>query len=168
MLLLLVLLSSERAPKGRAREALSPALGKNQSYISKGIWRQGIVRLFRKEFLCFNTMPCRHMPLLVHFWNTCMMGLIWLSHHTILQWLSVMQAKHLPEKHDWLYTKRKHGPRNTAECKNAEGTHKHYLEQRYHFFSIRFAFDIMSWGPSLKTPPPQHTLRAGECFCKHR
>ena len=21
-----------------------------------------------KEFLCFNTMPCRHMPLLVHFW----------------------------------------------------------------------------------------------------
>ena len=23
--------------------------------------------LFCKEFLCFNTMPCRHMPLLVHF-----------------------------------------------------------------------------------------------------
>ena len=24
-------------------------------------------RLFCKEFLCFNTVPCRHMPLLVHF-----------------------------------------------------------------------------------------------------
>ena len=24
-------------------------------------------RLFRKEFLCFNTMPCRPMPLPVHF-----------------------------------------------------------------------------------------------------
>ena len=24
-------------------------------------------RLFRREFLCFNTVPCRHMPLLVHF-----------------------------------------------------------------------------------------------------
>ena len=38
-----------------------------QSYISKGIWRQGIGSLV-KEFLCFNTMPCRHMPLLVHSW----------------------------------------------------------------------------------------------------
>ena len=38
-----------------------------QSYISKGIWRQGIGS-FCKEFLCFNTMPCRHMPLIVHFW----------------------------------------------------------------------------------------------------
>ena len=26
-------------------------------------------RLFCKEILCFNTMPCRHMPLLVHFWS---------------------------------------------------------------------------------------------------
>ena len=25
-------------------------------------------RLFYKELLCFNTMPCRHMPLPVHFW----------------------------------------------------------------------------------------------------
>ena len=24
-------------------------------------------RLFCKEILCFNTMPCRHMPVLVHF-----------------------------------------------------------------------------------------------------
>ena len=24
-------------------------------------------RLFFEEFQCFNTMPCRHMPLLVHF-----------------------------------------------------------------------------------------------------
>ena len=24
-------------------------------------------RLFCKEILCFNTLPCRHMPLLVHF-----------------------------------------------------------------------------------------------------
>ena len=38
-----------------------------QSYISKGIWRQGIGS-FCKEFLCVNTMPCRHTPLLVHFW----------------------------------------------------------------------------------------------------
>ena len=40
----------------------------HQSYTSKGIWRHGD-RLFCKKFLCFNTMPCRHMPLLVHFWN---------------------------------------------------------------------------------------------------
>ena len=26
-------------------------------------------RLFCKEFLSFDTMPCRHMPLLVHFWK---------------------------------------------------------------------------------------------------
>ena len=26
-------------------------------------------RLFCKEFLCFNTMPCRHVPFLVHFWR---------------------------------------------------------------------------------------------------
>ena len=38
-----------------------------KSYISKGIWREGIGS-FCKEFRCFNTMPCRHMPLLVHFW----------------------------------------------------------------------------------------------------
>ena len=38
-----------------------------QSYISKGIWRQGIGS-FVRNFLCFSTMPCRHMPLLVHFW----------------------------------------------------------------------------------------------------
>ena len=25
-------------------------------------------RLFSKEVLCFNTMPCRHVPVLVHFW----------------------------------------------------------------------------------------------------
>ena len=37
-----------------------------QSYISKGIHRQG-VGSFCKEFLCFNTMPCRHMPFLAHF-----------------------------------------------------------------------------------------------------
>ena len=40
----------------------------NQSYISKGIWRTGH-RLFCKGFLCFNNMPCRPMPLLVHFWD---------------------------------------------------------------------------------------------------
>ena len=26
-------------------------------------------RLLCKELLCFNIMPCRHMPLLVHFWT---------------------------------------------------------------------------------------------------
>ena len=38
----------------------------NQSYTSKGTGRQG-KRFFCKEFPCFNTMPCRHVPLLVHF-----------------------------------------------------------------------------------------------------
>ena len=38
-----------------------------QSYTRKGISRQGIGSC-RKEFLCVNTTPCRHMPLLVHFW----------------------------------------------------------------------------------------------------
>ena len=37
-----------------------------QSYISKGIRRQG-KRLFCKGFLRFNTMTCRHMLLLGHF-----------------------------------------------------------------------------------------------------
>ena len=40
-----------------------------QSYTSKGIWRQGMGS-FCKEFLRFNTMPRRHLPLLVHFWLT--------------------------------------------------------------------------------------------------
>ena len=40
-----------------------------QSYICKGIWRQGN-RLFCKDLLCFNTMPRRHMPLFVRFWKT--------------------------------------------------------------------------------------------------
>ena len=39
-----------------------------QSYISSGHTRTGH-RLFCKEFLCLNTMLCRHMPLLVHFWS---------------------------------------------------------------------------------------------------
>ena len=39
-----------------------------RSYTSKDIWRQGIGS-FCRETLCFNTMPCRHMPWLVHFWN---------------------------------------------------------------------------------------------------
>ena len=34
----------------------------NRSYTSKGLWRQGN-RLFCKDFLRFNTVPCRHMPL---------------------------------------------------------------------------------------------------------
>ena len=37
-----------------------------QSYMSKGIWRQGIGSFVRISYV-FNTMPCRHMPLLVHF-----------------------------------------------------------------------------------------------------
>ena len=36
-------------------------------YASKGIWRQG-VSSFCKKFLSFDTMPCCHMPLLVHSW----------------------------------------------------------------------------------------------------
>ena len=38
-----------------------------RSVWSNGIWRQG-VRSFCKKFLCINTMPCRHMPFLVHSW----------------------------------------------------------------------------------------------------
>ena len=34
-------------------------------YVSKGIGRQG-TGSFCKEFPCFNTTPCRHMPLPVH------------------------------------------------------------------------------------------------------
>ena len=41
-------------------EGLRFGATKNQSYKSKGIWRQG-VGSFCKEFLCFNTMPCRHI-----------------------------------------------------------------------------------------------------------
>ena len=37
-----------------------------QSRVSKGIRRQG-PSSFCQEFLRFNTTPCRHMPLLVHF-----------------------------------------------------------------------------------------------------
>ena len=37
-----------------------------QSYRSKGIWRQGD-RHFCKTLWCFDTMPGRHTPLLVHF-----------------------------------------------------------------------------------------------------
>ena len=38
----------------------------SQERTSKGIGRQG-VGSFCKELLCFNTMPCRPMPLPVHF-----------------------------------------------------------------------------------------------------
>ena len=41
-----------------------------QNYISKGIMTTGH-RLFCKEFACFNTMPCRLMPLLVQLWLVC-------------------------------------------------------------------------------------------------
>ena len=37
-----------------------------QSYTSKSIGRQGIGS-FCKDFLRFSTVPCRPMPLLVHF-----------------------------------------------------------------------------------------------------
>ena len=37
-----------------------------QSHISKGILTTGH-RLVCKDFMCFDTMPCRHMRLLVHF-----------------------------------------------------------------------------------------------------
>ena len=47
-----------------------PMLILTQSYISKGIRRQGIGSFCEKS-PCFNTTPCRHMPLLVHFWLTC-------------------------------------------------------------------------------------------------
>ena len=54
---------------GRGDQGRRPQVraGGAQSYISKGIGRQGIIRLFCQELLCFNTMPCRRMPLLVHF-----------------------------------------------------------------------------------------------------
>ena len=53
-----------------------------QSCTSQGIGRQGICS-FCKNILCFNTMPCRHMPLFVHFWTTerlaehCWNRLVW-------------------------------------------------------------------------------------------
>ena len=56
------------ARRGLAAERARPD-PKSQSYTSKGIWRLGI-GLFCKEFLCFDTVPCRHMPLLVHFWTS--------------------------------------------------------------------------------------------------
>ena len=51
---------------GQTDAGTKPAAGCCQSYIRKGILRQGN-RLFCKELLCFNTMPCCQMPLLVHF-----------------------------------------------------------------------------------------------------
>ena len=32
------------------------------------MWRQGVSSFF-KEIQCVSTVPCRHMPLLVHFWH---------------------------------------------------------------------------------------------------
>ena len=55
---------SSRGNVAALRAATFP--GKHQSNISKGIRRQGN-RLFCKEFQCFNIMPCRPMPLTVHF-----------------------------------------------------------------------------------------------------
>ena len=46
----------------------------SQSYTRTGVWRQGIGS-FCKELLCFDTMPCRHMPLLVHFWFSLSLSL---------------------------------------------------------------------------------------------
>ena len=48
------------------RASIPSALAKSLSCTSRGIGGQGVGSL-RKEFLCFNTMPCRRMPLLVHF-----------------------------------------------------------------------------------------------------
>ena len=56
--------SRHEAP--RSRPSRAHLAGLRQSYTSKGIRRQGN-RLFCKEFPCFSTMPCRHVPLLVHF-----------------------------------------------------------------------------------------------------
>ena len=33
-------------------------------------------RLFCEELLCFDTIPCRHMPLLVHFWQSTRLRLL--------------------------------------------------------------------------------------------
>ena len=49
------------------RDAVRLARG-GQSYARKGIARQGIGS-FCREILCSSTMPCRLMPLLVHFWG---------------------------------------------------------------------------------------------------
>ena len=66
------------APRGCVRPSWLPGVWRgfrcwgggssrhHQSYTSKGIQRQGIGS-FCKEFLCFDTMSCRHMPLLAHF-----------------------------------------------------------------------------------------------------
>ena len=52
--------------------AICPPFG-CQSYISKGVWRRGIGFVCKEFPLCFIAMPCRHMPLLVHFWG-CTQG----------------------------------------------------------------------------------------------
>ena len=60
--------SPQRLGAGRAGVAERGPRGGHQSYASEGIRRQGN-RLFCRESLCFNLMPRRHMPLLVHFWG---------------------------------------------------------------------------------------------------
>ena len=56
----------QRRGSGSMPCVLLPHEALTQSHTSKSIGRQGIGSLY-KEFLCFNTMPFRHMPLLVHF-----------------------------------------------------------------------------------------------------
>ena len=55
---------SRKSKRGRARR--SALQNSNQSYASKGIMTTGH-KLSCKDFLCFNTVPCRPTPLLVHF-----------------------------------------------------------------------------------------------------
>ena len=61
-------------------------------------------RLFCKEFLCFDTIPCRHMPLLVHFWiaqkDTARKETVYAWQRTNFSWLS--HACISREEHDWL------------------------------------------------------------------
>ena len=50
---------------GACRAGKLRLASRSQSYVRKGIWRQGN-RLFCKELLCFVSVPRRHM----HFWPT--------------------------------------------------------------------------------------------------
>ena len=76
-LLLFNWISSSSAGEGAGRRAdphrLPDGVGTNAVFAEgpSELHKQGHMttghRLFCKEFLRFNTMPCRHMPLLVHF-----------------------------------------------------------------------------------------------------
>ena len=57
----------EQGQEGPAYAAESGYTILGAAQVSKGVGRLGIGS-FSVEFLCVNTMPCRPLPLPVHFW----------------------------------------------------------------------------------------------------